>query len=88
MARARQAPYQTPPVQLLLSSLHTLSTIPHERKVEAMRSTAEHYRSMHRSMGLPEPSWIALLDYAADLEQERPTEHEAELRIPESLPDR
>jgi hypothetical protein len=86
MGRGKEIPYETPPVELLMSCLHTLSTIPHRRKLEAMRSTAQHFRSLHESMSLAVPSWVLLLEYAADLEESAPTRHESRMMIPEALP--
>jgi hypothetical protein len=86
MARTKAPPYQTPPVQHLLSVMHTLSTIPQNQKVAAMRSTVDHYRTMHQTLGLPVPSWIDLLDYATSLEESHPSKHEWQMLIPERLP--
>ncbi len=83
-----ESPFESPDVWLVLCALHTLSDIPHDRKVEAMRFVADAHRSQYERMNLPVPAWIALLEYTADLEEASPTKHESELLIPFALPRR
>ena len=73
---------QSPPEQILLSALHTFSGFPKQRRIEAMRETAEHYRLLCTRMKLPVPAWVTMLADVAEREARNPAPDEASMLIP------
>lgn len=80
--RHRKVDDKSRPEEIILSVLHTLRTIPHHRRPEAMFEVAKQYRSLHKRMGLPVPDWVELLEGIAEREKSNPAGSEADMIIP------
>lgn len=80
--RHRKVDDRSRPEEIILSVLHTLRTIPHHRRPEAMLEVAKQYRSLHKNMGIPVPTWVEMLEGIAEREKSNPAGSEAEMIIP------
>jgi hypothetical protein len=80
----QRPPDETPsrPEEIILSILHTLGTIPHHRRAEAMLLIAERYRTLHQQIGIPVPTWVEMLAEVARREISDPAGSEAGMIIP------
>ncbi|HSU15647.1 hypothetical protein [Longimicrobium sp.] len=74
--------YQTPPEEILFSSLHTFVTVPKGMRGEVMRDVAESYRSIFLKHRLPVPDWVMLLTDTAQRELSSGPSDEPDLRVP------
>ena len=74
--------YQTPPEEILLSSLHTFATVPKGVRGKVMRDIAESYRAVFTRHRLPVPEWVRLLTDTAEHELKAGPSDEPDLRVP------
>jgi hypothetical protein len=66
--RSRTDEYETPPELMVDSALMLVSHLPIGKRAYALRSLAEHYRSMYAELEEPQPEWVRMLSQVADQE--------------------
>jgi hypothetical protein len=74
--------YQTPPDEILFSSLHTLVTVPKGMRGVVMRDVAESYVAIFTKHRLPVPEWVRMLTSTAEEEILNGPCEEPNLRVP------